>query len=358
LICLSQECDHAATKELEKYCSVEVVLHSKDRTLPGLIRGMFQETPYFLSRFHVYEVAERISLRLSDDYDILHLETLQCAFYGLEARKHFRIPTILRLHNVESLVLRRFLHQQSNPFVKLYVSFEAGKVENYERNYCPSFDRVLMISSEDEKLLREIGNVPNAATLPAGIDIDFFSPEPGREVEDSVLWMGAFQWPPNRDSFWWFVKEIVPLIVEQRPGVKIKVIGSHPAPDILAFRHPNVEIIGFVDDVRPSVRQCAVAVVPLRVGGGVRLKLLELFSMQKGIVSTAIGSEGLMVTHENQLLIADTPSEFASATVRLLQDQNLRKNLGGKARKHVTDHFSWSVVMDQYEKLCSSLTGT
>jgi len=347
LVCLSESLDLDAVRELEHYCQVEVVLHSKKRSIRGTVAGLFQASPYFLSRFHHPEVLARVKDHVRQGIDILHLETLHCAYYGLELRKHLRVPTVLRLHNVESVILDRYARLTKNPFVKAYVRFEAGRVAAYEKTYCSTFDRLFMISAADAATLTGLSGRLPVVVLPAGVDSLHFSPK-GEEEAGTVLWMAGFRWPPNRDSFWWFVNSIVPELVRLAPSVRILVAGSHPPPEILSFQHPNVEILGHVADIRDPIDRASVVVVPLRIGGGIRLKLLELFAMEKAVVSTSIGCEGLAVEDGKHLVVADSEEDFAQSVAGLLKDSQRRKRLGLAARAIVESRFSWDAIVSAY----------
>jgi glycosyltransferase involved in cell wall biosynthesis len=161
--------------------------------------------------------------------------------------------------------------------------------------------------------------------------------------------MGSLAWAPNRDSFWWFYRSIVPHLVRLLPGVRIKIVGSGAASDILALRHPNVEVVGFVDDVRRALQTAQVCVVPLRAGSGIRIKMLEMFAMKKAVVSTTVGCEGLGVKDGTHLLVGDTPEEFARHVVTLLANPELRTLLGDNGRAHVLRRYGWDTIVGQYE---------
>jgi glycosyltransferase involved in cell wall biosynthesis len=160
---------------------------------------------------------------------------------------------------------------------------------------------------------------------------------------------------PNQDSFWWFFRSIVPEIVRRDPRVRITVVGSHPPRKIANLRHPNVEVLGYVEDLRSVMRRSQVCVVPLRVGSGIRIKLLEMFAERRAVVSTSIGCEGLGVVDGGELLIADDPVGFAAAVVRLLDDDQLRIEIGDRARKHVELRYGWEQIAAQYEEAYRSV---
>jgi glycosyltransferase involved in cell wall biosynthesis len=351
MACLSDTDEPVMSEELERYCSLHVIRNSKKRTIGGLVRSMWDPTPYVLSRFHNGRLLSLALSLVEQGLDIVQIEGLHCAYYGLEIMKQFNVPVVLRLHNVESVILDRFTAFQSNAFLKAYVRFENKRLRSYESSHCPTFDRVMMISRTDEAALQARTSGVRTVVVQSGVDTNYFVPEPQEQRHHCVLWIGAFRWLPNQDSFWWFVKDIVPLIARKVTDVSIYVVGSHPPPEVLVFSHPNVKVVGYVEDIREYINKCAVAVVPLRIGGGIRLKLLELFAMKRAVVSTSVGCEGLEVEHNRQLLIADDADGFAESVVQLLSDPVRRKVLSDQAAAHVLSRYSWEAIAGQHEKV-------
>ena len=350
LACLSERNDEEAINEMKKYCTLDIVTHSKKPTFKNALASLFDTTPYYLSRYHNKALLDSIIARLGKtSFDVIEVEGIHSAFYGLSIKKVKNIPVVMRLHNVESVNLERFMSEQKNPFLKAYIYLETKKLQRYEARESGKFDKVLMVSRDDQDVILSKNPAVKCVVVPAGVDTSLFSPRVVQEEENSVLWLGALHWLPNQDSFWWFFKNIVPVIVEKMPGVTIYVIGSNPPEDIQSAKHPNVKVLGFVEDVRQYIEKVQVCVVPLRIGSGIRLKLLEMFAMKKAVVSTTIGCEGLNVTKGDQLLIEDDAKGFADAVVKLLSDYSLRRNLGDRALSHVRKEFEWAHIAMQYE---------
>ena len=350
LACLAELGDPAAVKEMERYCTIDVVANSKTPTVKGALRSLFSSTPYDLSRFHNRQLLATIMRKLeAERFDVLQVEGIHAAFYGLEVKKVHDIPLVMRVHNVQSVNLQRSVGQFRNPLINAYLSYETGKVRRYETRESIKFDNNLTVSAHDATLVLAQNPSTRCTVVPAGVDINEFSVVGGPQDRDSVLWMGALQWIPNQDSAWWFIQDIVPRIVAKIPTVSARIAGSKPPKKILDVRHPNIQVLGFVDDIQATMRQAQVCVVPLRVGSGIRLKLLEMFALQKPVVSTSIGCEGLNVKNEEHLLIADDAESFAGAVARLLSDPSLRERLGRNAMNHAREHFSWEVIAGQYE---------
>ena len=292
MICLADVQNLASVLELEKFFTVDVIPNSSRPSAFGALASVTSRAPYQVSRFHNPAALARARRLLeSSKFDVLQAEGIHAAYYADVLGHQFQIPTVLRFQDLMSVKMRRDLENADNMVMKWWLMFDLRRLYAYEKSSCTHVSCNLMISEIERDLM--VDAVPNARFeyVPTGVDLDEFVMKPRIEDPLSVLWLGALFWPPNRDSFWWFYNEIVPHIVKKHPSVKIKVAGSGTPPDILALRHPNVEVLGFVQDIRELISRSQVCVVPLRVGSGVRVKLLEMFALGRAVVSTTVGAE-------------------------------------------------------------------
>ena len=215
------------------------------------------------------------------------------------------------------------------------------------------FDGVLAVSDADRSTFARLypgaidGDVHIVAT---GVDTEFFSPSPSPPAGRGLVFTGSMDWLPNEDGMLYFVREILPLIRAQEPDVTLSIIGRSPTPAVRRLAEEGgVEVTGSVDDVRPHIAAGRVYIVPLRIGGGTRLKIFEAMGMAKAIVSTTIGAEGLPVTSGRDIAIADEPASFADAVVRLIRDDAARQQLEAAARTLVVERYDWSAVAQDFE---------
>jgi polysaccharide biosynthesis protein PslH len=358
LACLSEKPDPDAVRHLESFCRVEVQPFSKKLTIRGLLSSLFSPRSYNLSRFRVPEFEKRvIALARAGSFDVVDV-ALSAASYGLLLKRELGLPVVLRVHNVHWVNFARAGAQYGNPLVKLYLWDETRKIRREELSIAGQVDLNLTVSDHDAGVLQSQGEGIRCLTVPAGVELDDFRGERVAERPRSVLWMGSLGWVPNQDSFWWFYKSIVPEIVRREPHVRITVVGSNPPREIVELRHPNVEILGYVEDLRSVMSMSQVCVVPLRIGSGIRIKLLEMFAGRRAVVSTSIGCEGLGVEDGRHLLIADEPASFAAAVVRLMSDERLRTDIGDRAREHVELHYGWERIAAQFEEAYRSVIGS
>ncbi|HGE72140.1 TPA: glycosyltransferase, partial [Candidatus Poribacteria bacterium] len=185
-----------------------------------------------------------------------------------------------------------------------------------------------------------------------GVDTDYFKPMDMKEDESQIVFVGSMDWQPNEDAVLYFCDQIFPLIKSDIPNVKFYIVGSNPTERVLKLKNiDGVIVTGLVDDVRSYMSQSAVFVVPLRIGGGTRLKILQALAMKKAVVSTSIGCEGLGLKHNEHLLISDDPIEFAKSVTLLIKDRELRYGLGEKGRKLVEDQYDWKAISMKLDAL-------
>ena len=224
----------------------------------------------------------------------------------------------------------------------------------FERDALAHFDLVLAVSEADRDTFERL--YPGALRAPVhvvqtGVDTQYFSPlsaTPARRAH--LVFTGSMDWLPNEDGMLYFVRDILPLVRQAEPGATLSIIGRAPTPAVrkLAEQH-GVEVTGSVDDVRPHVAAGSVYVVPLRIGGGTRLKIFEAMGLGKAVVSTTIGAEGLPVTDGADIVIADEPAAFAAAVVRLIRDDAARTRIESAARRLVVEKYDWSAVAQDFE---------
>jgi len=228
------------------------------------------------------------------------------------------------------------------------------RMHRYEGRTLGRFDAVLAVSDADRQTFTRL--YPDAVRgpvhiVPTGVDTDFFKPSVSPARATQLVFTGSMDWLPNEDAMRYFCRSILPLVRAEEPEAGLSIVGRAPTPAVQSLAaEPGVEVTGRVDDVRPFMEQAAVYIVPLRIGGGTRLKIFEAMAMGKAVVSTTVGAEGLPVVNGEHLLLADEPRSFARAIVRLIRDQDQRERLGDAARRLVLARYDWSAVAGALEE--------
>ena len=263
---------------------------------------------------------------------------------------------VLFQHNVETMIWQRHVEHAPDPVRRLYLQMQAGRMEAYESEVCRKVKRVIAVSEADARVMQQmfgIGDVPVAAT---GVDTEYFEPHGHAEPAFDLIFVGSMDWLPNTDGMKFFAASILPLIRRAVPQCKVAIVGRTPAPEIqaLAATDPGITVTGTVPDVRPYLWTSKLSIVPLRIGGGTRLKIYESMAAACPVVSTTIGAEGLSVSHPQNIRLADTPEQFANECIRLLQSEDERAKLAGEAYRLVREHFSWDIMAREFEAILLS----
>ncbi len=258
-----------------------------------------------------------------------------------------RLPRGVRLigdtHNIEFDNLRRAFEQTSSPWLRQYFRIQSALTKREELAYTRRFDTVCVTSERDRRVLQAAVPAARIAVVPNGVDLEVHQRRGGTRESGTILFTGLMSYYPNAHGVLWFIKEIFPLVLQQVPHARLLVVGADPPPSVRRLAGEHVTVTGYVDDVRPFLARAEAYVVPLRIGGGTRVKALQAMAMGIPIVSTPLGCEGLEVRHADQALLADTPAEFAAAVGRVLQDPALRDHLATCAADHVRG-YEWSRV--------------
>lgn len=273
--------------------------------------------------------------------DVVHYDTIALARFMDSAPG---IPSVLTHHNIESQLMARRAAVERWP-AKSYLSMQTRKLAAYEKAMSPRFDINVMMSELDAEALRGIAPGVQTAVVPNGVDVSYFSPTSDTE-EVAMIYTGGMNMFANRDAVMHFVDRIWPVIRAARPDARFDIVGQDPPAELLqrAQQDPGLRIHGYVDDIRPLVSKAAVYVVPIRVGGGTRLKVLDALAQGKAIVSTSVGCEGIQVTNGADILIEDEPDAFGRRVVALLNDPPRRRELGARARRLAESRYDWGPI--------------
>ena len=308
-----------------------------------LLSNLFSREPYSMWRYrsaelaaHVRELASRV------DFDAVHIDTIATAPY---AELVPGVPRLLNHHNVESALLLRRASSLRNPLRRGYMAHQGRKLARAEREWVARVEVNAAVSDPDGEILAAMAPDARIVTIPNGTDTFYFTPATA-EGSFELIFAGGQNWYPNRDAMEYFCCEIFPEIRRAEPRAVMHVVGSAPSDAVrrAAASQPGIEIHGFVDDIRPLLARSAVYVVPIRVGGGTRLKILDAAAAGKAIVSTSIGCEGIAVTPGQDILIGDTPEAFARQVLSALGDDGLRRRIESNARRLAEDRYAWDVI--------------
>ena len=307
--------------------------------------------PYAVGKYRSAAFRRRLDQLLQQrTFDLIVCDFL---FPAVNLPRRLPCPAVIFTHNVESEIWRRYAETAATPASRWLYSMQHARMLRFEERTLRRFDGVLAVSAADRSTFMQV--YPGAVrgpvhVVPTGVDTGYFTAAPSDPQSRELVFTGSMDWLPNEDAMLFFCREVLPRVREAEPGVTLSIVGRTPTPAVTRLAAATgVRVTGRVDDVRPYVRDAAVYVVPLRIGGGTRLKIFEAMAMGRAVVSTAIGAEGLPVTGGEHLVIADDIEAFARETVRLLRDLEHRRRIEAAARAVVVDCYDWSTVAGDLE---------
>jgi glycosyltransferase involved in cell wall biosynthesis len=323
---------------------------SRVKLITSLFSNLFSPLPFVAQKYNAYEVRQKLRGIIAENgIDLVHVDMLPLSVYVDEFGQ---LPRLLVNHNVESVRLYRWFQTELNPIKKIYLGIQFFKLRSFERRVVGKFDCCVVVSETDKHLLEKMGIYNELYVVPNGTDTNFFRPLGKNTNKNLVLWIGHMDVHTNKDAVLYFWQDIYPLLREKHPPTEIKFVGTAP-PSIIsdaAEKFAEIKVTGFVDDVRPHVDEAAVIVVPIRIGSGTRIKILDAMAMGKAIVSTSIGCEGLEVTPGTDILVADTPRDFADKIIQVLKNKGLRMKLEKSARAFAQGQ-DWNIMARKQEAI-------
>lgn len=302
--------------------------------------------PYAVTKFTHPKVRSRLTQWLSEDrFDVAVCDFLSAS---LNFPEQLPLPTVLFQHNVETVLWRRLAETESTPLRRLCYQLEAAKMARYEENALARFHHVIAVSKNDRDEMRRFAPQCAITVVPTGVDLEQYSAVPAASGNPPiVVFTGSMDWEPNIDAVEYFCREIWPTILAAFPEARFQIVGRNPHGRVRRLESSSVEVTGTVHSVANYLRDATVVIVPLRIGGGTRLKIFEAMAMGKAMVSTSIGAEGLDVQHGRDLLLADDPESFAKTILELLRDSALRRRYE-QAAAIQAKRYDWSRIAEGF----------
>ncbi len=286
----------------------------------------------------------------SGEYDIIQVLGLNLMRYFQDLEEY---PTVCDAVDDYSLFCYRTIWRQTKLADKLRFVYEWIATRRFESKYVKWFKEVVVVSPVDARVMQSVCPSASISVIPNGVDTEYFVPGKSESSEPVVTFTGVMDYEPNVTGALFFAEAVLPLIEKQMPDVRFKIVGRDPDPRLttLADRRSNIEVTGFVEDMRPHFDESLVYVSPLKSGAGIKNKILEAWSMAKAVVATEMSCDGVEYDDGEDVIIADNASAFANAVIRLLKDSDLRRKLGENARKRVLEQYSWKSQAERFEEI-------
>ncbi len=357
-------------RELQRQLPGAMAVCTDKRVLSGAVRALDYlahlgaPPPYAVSRF----ADAKVQKRLQDWFREQRFDVAVCDF--LDAAVNFpgrlNIPSVLFQHNVESEIWRRHAATAGNPAKKMIYRMEFRKMLRYERAVVRKFQHVISVSANDRSIMMRWVDADRVTVVPTGVDLAQYRPDPDPNPLAAsaplITFVGAMDWEPNVDAVEYFCAEVWPLIKAEVPRARFRIVGRNPGRRVQKWasnsnsnaNDGSIEVTGRVPSVVEHLRQSAVVVVPLRIGGGTRLKIYEAMATAKAVVSTTVGAEGLDVHHGRDIMLADDAHSFAQAVIMLLRDPELRRRYE-QAAAETAARYDWPAVGERFSEVLQSV---
>ncbi len=357
--------DPGYERELQRQLPGAVAVCTGKRELSGIARGLDYlshlgaHAPYAVSRFAGARVQKQLQTWFREQrYDVAVCDFLDAA---INFPGRLNIPSVLFQHNVESEIWRRHADTAGNPVKKMLYRMEFRKMLRYERAAVRKFQHVIAVSENDRALMTKWVDGDRVTVVPTGVDLAQYRPAPNPLDTSAplVTFVGAMDWEPNVDGVEYFCAEVWPAIKAEVPQARLRIVGRNPDRRVQKWasnsinNDNSIEVTGRVPSVVEHLRQSAVIIVPLRIGGGTRLKIYEAMATGKAVVSTTIGAEGLDVHHGHDIMLADDPRSFAQAVIMLLRDPELRRRYENAAAETAA-RYDWPAIGERFSEVLQS----
>ena len=329
--------------DLEPYCRKIVgidLVRPRWKRLATAAGSLAGSRPFIISEYRRPEMARAVErIVREENIDVIHAHFLHVGQY---AAHKGRAAFVYDAHNVEHVLWRRFGSVHANPALRAFARLQIPRFIRCQQQVAAMSEKIVTLSDGDREEFLRIAPQADVTTVPNGADIEYFRPldHPPTE-ENSVVYFANFGWPPQDDAALYFHDEILPRVRRHIPGVTLTLAGKTPPEAIRRLASDRVVVTGQVPDIREYIQRAAVVVLPLRVGAGTKHRVFQALAMEKPLVTTSVGAEGIALEHGRTAMITDDPEQFAAYTVALLRDPALRRALGKAGRELVVSHYDW-----------------
>lgn len=344
----------SSLKQIEPFAQPHILDVQTDNHLLGAISNLISLIPYNVSKYHRKELSEFILKYLADSIpDIILINNLHMGWIIKEIKQITNVPVVLRQENVEMIIMKRFFENQRNILLKYFAKIQYEKFKSYEPKLCELFDHCAMVTKSDEERLLSFNKRIKSSVIPVGVDSQLLKFSKNDIEEYSLVHIGHLDWIPNYDGLTWFIKDILPGIISVQPKIKLYIYcGSKTT----LFKVPenvknNVEVVDFVENIWQELNNKALAIVPLRIGSGIRVKILEMLAIGQNIITTSLGKEGIEANDKEHLLIADSKDEFIEKILQYFSNKFENEKMSRTGKELISQRYTWEIIGEKFENL-------
>ncbi len=307
----------------------------------GAAINLISGQPYHVSRFYQGAFVRELTRILQQKkFDLIQLEGLSMVVYLDLIRRHSKAPVSLRAHNVEYQIWERHIANEADYFQRSYLKLQVNRLRKFELTALKKVDAVVSITAEDDTIINQLTEGVKSISIPCGIALDTTEVCTSSSHNSDMAYLASFDWLPNVQGLEWFLEKVWPILIKRRPDITFKLGGRHMPPRFKNIMENGIEVIPDVPDMKKFVCGSGIVVIPLLAGSGMRIKIIENMALGKCQVSTSIGAEGVQVENGRNILIGDSPEEFAAQVLKALDSEELRKKIETNARMTIETHYS------------------
>ncbi len=358
---------------VKKVCSaVHAVPVRRSRIMDGIyfLRSQMTGRPFLVERDDLSEMRSLVNRIVSSgSVDVIHADQLTMTQFAfpLPFQNGPKKPSLVfDAHNAVWTITER-MKQNAAAYLKLPLALETRQIKRYEAMIVKDFDVTLAVTAPDRLALLDAFHqqgykgAPQISVIPIAVDTQQIWPVPRPQGSLNILTMGTLYYPPNADGIRWFIQQVFPLVRQKLPNVHLTIIGKNPPKDFQKLaedKESGIVTTGFVPELDPYFAASAITVVPVRAGGGMRVRILEAFARAAPVVTTTVGLEGIDACPGEDVLVADTPEDFARSVINLLEDQELQERIASNGRRLVEKKYDWQVVLGELDRVYKNLSVT
>ena len=322
----------------------------------GLILNLFSSESYFVSRFFFKEFeSELVKCLINNQFDIIHIEGIFMAPYIPIIKKYSNAKIAIRTHNAEHIIWERHIKNESNFIKKIYLQLQNKRLKKTEIDFLNKADAIVTITESDKQIFTKSGINKKYFVSPTGIDLKRYIIDNTLEKKNIFFHLGSMDWLPNIEGVNWFIEEVYLRFFQNNNDVVFRLAGRFMPENMFKLSSANLDIQGAIEDNIHFYNQCEVMLVPLRSGSGMRIKIIEGMAMGKVIISTSIGAEGIPISHMENIIIADTPNEFADAITLVCNNEPLKQKIKKNARMFIQNNYDNTILTEQLIKFYNSI---
>lgn len=351
-------------QELKKYRRngvIHIIKKDTKNTTPRILKNFITNKCIYIEKHYSKDLISKIEALVDmKTIDVIHSDHSNMAKISIELSKKYNIPIGLRLHNVEYMIWKRYYEELGffNP-KKIFIGQQYRLLMKEEEQFLNQVDVAFSITAKDRERALEIAPSANVVVATAGVNLDIWNPNKTKSInKNSLIIATTFNWIHNINALRWFFENVQPSLKSKYKDLETRIIGKNPPAEFHQYKESGVNILGYVDDVKPYMNSSQIYIAPLFVGSGIRIKILEAMAMDLPVVATDISAEGIEADENDGLFRANTKEEYIKIIIYLLEDDQRRKDLGRKARKFIEENHTWekniSIMLNHYKSFVSS----